>query len=88
MKGPTYSPVLCSVCGRQMGRKPGAAVVLGLICDNPICHYQGEADLNQQRDAFIVAGAQEGVPVVQIAFASEMSRQRVYQILDSWKQGV
>jgi hypothetical protein len=76
------------VCGRKIGKKPGIQVISGLICDDPICNYQPEVSINESRDALIVAGIIEGVPVQQIAFASDMSRQRIYQIFDAWKQGV
>lgn len=82
------TPLYCSSCGRQMGTVPGVQVIAGLICDDPICTYQGASSLNDQRDALIVAGVLGGVPVAQIAFSTDMSRQRVYQIFDSWKKGV
>jgi hypothetical protein len=70
-----------------MGNKPGVQVVLDAICNDPICNYQPRPSINQARDAIIVAGILEGVPVVQIAFSAGMTRQRVYQIFDSWKRG-
>jgi hypothetical protein len=71
-----------------MGKKKGVQVVPGLVCNDPICNYQEPINLNQQRDAFVVCGALEGVAVSQIAFVTEMSRQRVYQIIDTWKAGI
>ena len=71
-----------------MGTMPGVQAVTGLICDDPICNYQGAPSLNQPRDARIVASILSGVPVAQVAFAAEMSRQRIYQILNTWKQGI
>lgn len=71
-----------------MGKKPGVQVVLGLVCDDPICHYQDAAGPNESRDAVIVAGVQEGVPVSQVALSTGMTRQRIYQILEAWRQGV
>jgi hypothetical protein len=71
-----------------MGKKPGVQVVLDAVCVDPICNYQTEVTVNEQRDALIVAGYLARIPVQQIAFASDMSRQRVYQIIDAWKQGV
>lgn len=71
-----------------MGKMKGAAVVLTLICDDPICQVQGVVDINDQRDALIVAAAMAGIPAPQIAFANNMSRQRVYQVVDSWKRGI
>lgn len=83
-----YSKIYCSVCGRMMGKKPGAQVSLGLICDDLLCSVQEPAGANQQRDAFIVSALLEGVPATQVAFATGMSRQRVYQIYDTWRSGV
>lgn len=71
-----------------MGKKPGIQVVTDAICPDPICTYQDEVTINEQRDAFIVAGWLGGVAVQQIAFATGVSRQRVYQIIDTWKAGV
>lgn len=70
-----------------MGKKPGIQVVVGAVCDDAICNYQSEVGINESRDSLIVAGVLENIPVAQIAFASDMSRQRVYQIFDAWKQG-
>jgi hypothetical protein len=82
------SPIWCSCCGRRMGTKPGTNVTLGMICDNPICSWQGPPAPNGQRDAFIVAAALAHVSVSQISFETGVSRQRVYQIIDTWKSGV
>ena len=71
-----------------MGKQKGIQVVLGLVCDDPICNFQDEISINEQRDAFIVASVLGGVPVSQIARGNGVSRQRVYQIFDSWKEGV
>jgi hypothetical protein len=83
-----FSDLLCSACGRKVGRRAGTQVVLGLICDNPICDYQGETTINEERDSWIALAVAEGVPVSQVAFSTEISRQRIYQILDTWKQGI
>lgn len=85
---PKYTKVHCSVCGRVMGKRPGVQVVLGLICDDPICNFQEPAQINAARDAQIVAGYLAGISVIQIARSTGMSRQRVYQIIESWKAGV
>lgn len=85
---PKFTTVHCSVCGRAMGKKPGVQIVVGLICDDVICNFQEPPTINEARDALIVAGYLERIPVVQIAQSADMSRQRVYQILDSWKTGV
>ena len=85
---PDFTYLYCSVCGRKMGKKPGVQVIIGLVCDKPICNYQEPVSANEQRDAYVVAGALGGVPVSQIAFSEGVSRQRIYQIIDSWKQGV
>lgn len=81
-------PLICSSCGRTVGSVTTSGVNLGVICDNPICRYQGPADLNAQRDAFVVAAALGGVAASRIATATNVSRQRVYQIVDAWKRGV
>jgi hypothetical protein len=86
--GPKFTDINCSVCGRVMGKKPGVQVILGVVCDNPICHYQGPAAPNAARDALLVAGIHEGIPVSQVALGTGMTRQRIYQILDTWKAGV
>jgi hypothetical protein len=83
-----FTPIYCSGCGRKMGKKPGIQVVTGAVCDDPICNYQTEVVANEQRDALIVAGILEKIPVAQIAFANNIARQRVYQIYEAWKQGV
>jgi hypothetical protein len=70
-----------------MGKKPGVQVVLGAVCNDPICNFQPEASINEARDARIVAGVLGGVSVAQVAFSSGMTRQRVYQIIDTWKKG-
>lgn len=88
MTKPVFTYLHCSRCGREMGKKPGIQVVPGLICNDPICTFQSEATINEARDALIVAGVLAGIPVAQIAFATDMSRQRVYQIIDAWKAGV
>lgn len=88
MTGPKFTDISCSVCGKWMGKKPGVQVMLGVVCDNPICHYQGSAAPNAARDALIVAGIQEKIPVSQVALSTGMTRQRIYQILDTWKAGV
>lgn len=78
----------CSLCGRRIGKKPGVQVILGLVCDDPICNYQDAAMSTQQRDAYIICAALESVSVTQIALATGITRQRVYQILDTWKRAV
>lgn len=83
-----YTSIYCSKCGRIMGKKPGIQVVNGAICDDPICNFQPEVKVTMARDALIVAGALAGISIAQIAFTTDMTRQRVYQILDSWKAGV
>lgn len=88
MTKPIFTDLHCSVCGRKMGKKPGIQVVLGLVCDDPICAYQPETSANEQRDALIVNSALAGVPVSRLAQHYNMSRQRIYQILDAWKTGV
>jgi hypothetical protein len=80
--------IFCSVCGRKMGKKPGVQVVLGAVCEDPICNYQDETSVNESRDALVVAAVLGGIPVSRIAAFSGISRQRVYQILDTWKDGV
>lgn len=71
-----------------MGKKPGVQVVLGAVCDDLLCNYQDPVDANEARDALIVAGVLDGAAVSQVAEKSGVSRQRVYQIFDKWKQGV
>lgn len=88
MKEPAFTALYCSVCGRKVGKKPGVQVVLGLVCDKAVCNYQDPPTANLQRDGFIVAAALAGVAISQIAFATQVSRQRVYQIIETWKQGV
>ena len=88
MAKPRFTNVHCSVCGRIVGKRPGTQVVQGIVCDNPICNFQEPASLNQARDAAIVAGILSGIPASQIAHASDMSRQRVYQIFTTWRSGV
>jgi len=83
-----YTWVHCSGCGRKVGRKKGISVVLDFICDDPICHFQEPPTINEQRDSLIVTGVLEGIPVTQIAAQSGISRQRVYQIIDTWKEGI
>jgi hypothetical protein len=85
---PIRSPIYCSVCGREMGTKSGVQVVLGLVCDDPICNYQPPASVNAARDGRIVAAVLEKIPVAQIAFATGITRQRIYQIFESWKGGI
>ena len=87
MTKPKFTAVHCSVCGRQIGKRPGVQVVLGMICDDPLCFYLSEPPPNVMRDSYIVAAALDGVAASQIAFANDMSRQRVYQVVDTWKQG-
>lgn len=70
-----------------MGTKPGLQVILGLVCDEPICNYQEPINANESRDALIVAGVLEDVAVVSIAREAGMSRQRVYQIVETWRAG-
>jgi DNA-binding phage protein len=71
-----------------MGKQKGIQVVLGLVCDDPICNYQNEITVNEQRDALIVAGVLAKVSVSRIAAETGMSRQRIYQIMDMWKAGI
>lgn len=71
-----------------MGSKPGVQVTLGLICDDPVCSWQPEPGLHIERDSAIVAAALDGVKVLTVASAAEMSRQRVYQIFEAWRRGV
>lgn len=85
---PKYTSVHCSVCGRKIGKRPGIQVALGLICDAPICNFQPELAPNEQRDALIVASTLARIPVSKIAAGFKMSRQRVYQVMDAWKEGV
>lgn len=87
MGDPKFTTVHCSVCGRVIGKKQGVQVVLGLVCEDPVCNFQEPPALNQPRDAAIVSGHLAGIPVVQISCASGMSRQRIYQIIDAWKKG-
>lgn len=86
--GTKFTWVHCAACGRRMGKRPGVQVVLDIICDDPICQFQDVVSANEQRDSLIVAGVLEGIPVSQIASQAGMSRQRVYQILDTWREGV
>jgi hypothetical protein len=83
-----FTWVYCSACGRKVGKKPGVQVILDVVCSDPICQYQEPVSINESRDALIVAASQGGVPVSRIAASSGVSRQRVYQILDTWKDGV
>ena len=83
-----YSDLYCSVCGGKIGKTAGATVINGIVCTKPICNYQDAPGLNEQRDAYIVAGSLAGVPASQMAFATGVSRQRIYQILDGWKKGI
>jgi hypothetical protein len=80
--------VNCEACGRKVGSKVGTQVILGVTCDNPICEYQGPAPLNSERDGRVLAGALAGIPVSHMALYEGVSRQRIYQIIDTWKQGV
>ena len=88
MTKPTYTPILCSVCGKEMGKKAGTEVVLNVICSDPLCNYQSAPLANEARDAIIVTAALDGFKVSQVARESGMSRQRVYQIFDAWKAGI
>lgn len=88
MTNAKYSNVHCSVCGRVLGRKPGVEVTLNLLCDDLLCEYQGAAPVTAARDAIIITSAIDGDKVSEVAFAHNMSRQRVYQIFDTWKQGI
>lgn len=88
MTNPVYSKIYCSVCGKVMGKKPGIHVVLGAVCEDPLCSYQPDASANSARDSYIVAAAMDGVGAAQIAASNQMSRQRVYQIVETWKAGV
>ena len=85
---PKRSPIYCAACGRIFGWKPGAEVTLNAICDSPLCQYQGPSTINARRDEQIVFAVLEGVPVSQVAFVTNTSRQRIYQILDNWRRGV
>lgn len=85
---PKRSPIYCAACGKVMGWKPGAEVTLNAICDDPLCKYQGPSSINQRRDDYITFSVTEGVPVSQLAFVTDTSRQRIYQILDTWKKGI
>lgn len=87
MTGPISSRLWCAACGRVVGTVPGVAVVNNLLCSDPICQYQGEFSFNRLRDAVIVSAVLEKIAVNQIAFAEGISRQRVYQIIDTWKAG-
>lgn len=88
MSAHKFSDLYCSVCGKSVGKTKGVVVVNGLVCSDPICNVQVPPSPNEQRDAFLVAASLAGVPVSQIAFATNVSRQRVYQIIDGWKKGV
>lgn len=88
MTNPKYHLLNCSVCGANMGKKPGVQVVLGLVCDDPLCNYQPQPKFDEQRNAYIVALALDGAKVQTVALAAKMSRQRVYQIFDQWRSGV
>jgi hypothetical protein len=83
-----FSHVYCSVCGKSVGKTKGVVVVNDLVCEDPICNAQTPPSPNEQRDAFIVAAALAGVAISQIAFATQVSRQRIYQIIDGWKKGI
>lgn len=83
-----YTWIHCAGCGRKMGKKPGVQVVLDALCDDPICQYQEPPSVNLQRDALIVAGVLEKIPVSRIALQTGVSRQRVYQIVGAWAGGV
>lgn len=85
---PKYSDLLCSSCGALIGKQKGVQVVLGLICSKPICNYQDEVTVNEQRDAFVVAAVLGNVPVARVARGLGVSRQRIYQIVDTWKEGI
>lgn len=88
MTKPKFTDISCSSCGRKIGKKPGVQVILGMICDDPLCFYQSEPQPNVVRDSYVVAAALDGLAASQIAFANDMSRQRVYQIVDTWKKGL
>lgn len=88
MTHPKFSEIVCSRCGRCMGHSPGITVVLGAICDDPICQYQREISINERRDAFVVADVLVGVPLAKVAVFAGVSRQRVYQVVNTWKRGL
>lgn len=71
-----------------MGRVEGERPSFGLICNDPLCAYEPISWLDEPRDAYIVALAQDGVKITTVSKEFGLSRQRVYQIFDKWKGGV
>lgn len=80
--------VLCASCGTKIAKVAGTHIYTDLVCTNPLCEYQGAADLHQQRDAYISLLLGAGQAVSDVAEIYGLSRQRVYQIRNSWKAGV
>ena len=89
MTNPKFTPVVCCACFKTVGKIPGvAASPSNVYCDDPVCAYQGPADINDDRDDQIMALVQARVSPSAIAAEFGITRQRVYQIFDKWKQGV
>lgn len=79
------NPIYCTACGRKVGQRTGDIPVPGVLCTDPVCEYQGASDHYPQRDSYILAMYMDGVSATVIARGFEISRQRVYQIIDKWK---
>lgn len=87
MTKPKYSDIVCVGCGRVVGRVPGENAPNGVLCDDPLCNYQPTPGPNQVRDSVIVASVLDKGKVMTVARLAGISRQRTYQILDTWKAG-
>lgn len=85
MTNPVYTPQFCSVCGIQVGKRPGVEVIADLLCTNPLCHLQAPTSITERRDQIIFFAANLGIPVTSIARYATISRQRVYQIIEQEK---
>jgi hypothetical protein len=85
---PVYTAQYCAVCGRQVGKRAGVEVVLGLLCNSPLCHLQAPTSPTLRRDQLLTFAVFSGIPVTSVAKYAGISRQRVYQIIESERAGV
>lgn len=70
-----------------MGVKPGQGAIIGLICLESSCQIEKPPSIDEPRNAVIVAAIVDGVSAHTLAEKFNLSRQRIYQIVDAYRNG-
>lgn len=84
---PKFITLYCDVCGTKIGQRSGEGAVTGLRCPDPFCSLRDPAKVTVVRDGTVSLLFNLGYSAPKIAAAFDVSRQRVYQIVDDYARG-